>query len=233
MNKGVKIGLIVVVVIGLAVGGYFIYKKLTNGDDGQDDTYDGEDSQEPPKVDVPTPKGDSFEATPFKNKGQGDYFRLWVNRYYPKDAKSLDLSKTGAIDNSFIRKAWMKYGVIYKQQVKNWDKIKNEIPSGFIAKSGADGSYNFQIQSNGEVRLLPKRTLTQGTLAFSNNGSWYVGNHSGKWWDSGKQANVKGKNVKASNFYELAKVIDDKLAKSSFTSFTYRNNLDLENNFVD
>jgi len=229
MTKGAKIGIIVVVVVGLAVGGYFLYKKLSS--DGTDPNDTSTDEQEPQGTPTPTPNvsDSSLEKTPFKNQGQGDYFRLWVNRFYPTDAKKLDLSKTGAIDNSFIRKAWLKYGVLYKQQVKHWDKIKNPIPKSFIDKFDKKDSYNFQITDIGFVLLIPKISGTKiGFIVYDDgNGRWFYNRKpwkdGGDFWDGGKQANnkfvegAKKQNFKASNFFELAKILQNQ--KSNFSSF--------------
>ena len=56
----------------------------------------------------------SSVSTGFKNKAEGDAFRAWVNNKYPAYAKSIVLSKTGDYDNSYIRKAYAKYGAEYK-----------------------------------------------------------------------------------------------------------------------
>lgn len=49
----------------------------------------------------------------FKNKSEGDDFRLWVNTYHEDYAKSIDLDKEGSHTNSFIMKAWNKLGKKY------------------------------------------------------------------------------------------------------------------------
>ena len=61
-----------------------------------------------------TDGGSSSVSTGFKNKAEGDAFRGWVNDKYPAYAKSIVLSKTGDYDNSYIRKAYAKYGAEYK-----------------------------------------------------------------------------------------------------------------------
>jgi len=48
------------------------------------------------------------------SQADGDAFRTWVNEKYPDYAKKEDLSKTGAPDNSFIRKAFAQYGTEWK-----------------------------------------------------------------------------------------------------------------------
>lgn len=54
-----------------------------------------------------------FSPTPFKSQQSGDAFRTWVNKWHPAYAKEIDLDPKGKIDNSFIRKAWAKYGEEY------------------------------------------------------------------------------------------------------------------------
>jgi len=55
----------------------------------------------------------SPEKLPFKNKKQGDKFRKWVNKEHPKDAKRLDLDKSGSFNNSYIKRAWLEFYKIY------------------------------------------------------------------------------------------------------------------------
>jgi uncharacterized protein YxeA len=233
MTKGAKIGIVIAVIIVVGVGGYFLYTTLTDSSsDGSDENDNSVDEDAPPINTPPVsnpPSSQNYEPTPFKNQGQGDYFRLWVNRFYPKDAKAIDLSKTGAIDNNFIRKAWLKYGLLYKQQVKNWDKITNKIPSSFVDKFGKKDSYNFQINSSGNISLIPK--ISGEKIAFNSNGLWFYGSkigNMGSWWDNGKQANyeVDGKktNVKSTNFFELAKKLQAMAKKDNFSSFADKNN---------
>ena len=52
---------------------------------------------------------------PFKNKKEGDKFRLWVNETYPDYAKEIDLDEKGSHTNKFIMKAWKKYGTEYSK----------------------------------------------------------------------------------------------------------------------
>lgn len=47
----------------------------------------------------------NLPSTPFFNKEQGDKFRKWVNQYYPKYAKSIDLDPSGDFNNIWIKKA--------------------------------------------------------------------------------------------------------------------------------
>lgn len=63
---------------------------------------------------------------PFKNTSEGNRFRQWVNDTYPKYAESIDLSREGSYTNSYIQKAWLKYGKEYSAQ--NLKVPQNEKP---------------------------------------------------------------------------------------------------------
>lgn len=53
---------------------------------------------------------------PFKNREEGDKFRSWVNDNYPEYAKSIDLDRSGSFNNSYIKRAWDKYGEEYQKK---------------------------------------------------------------------------------------------------------------------
>ncbi|HRH52611.1 MAG TPA: hypothetical protein PLN38_04795 [Chitinophagales bacterium] len=50
---------------------------------------------------------------PFKTIAQGNDFRAWVNKKYPDYARSIQLDVKGSL-NSYVQKAWDKYGWEYK-----------------------------------------------------------------------------------------------------------------------
>jgi len=60
---------------------------------------------ETPKKEESKVKG---ETVPFSitNKEEGDKFRGFVNKVFPKTSKKLDLDPTGSFNNSYIKKAW-------------------------------------------------------------------------------------------------------------------------------
>ena len=223
MTKGAKIGIIVVVVIGLAVGGYFLYKKLSSdGTDGQGTDGDGtDDANKGDLINAPSNNVVSnLPTTPFQNQYQGDFFRIWINREYPKYAKEIVLSVKGDKNNAYIRKAWQKYGTEFLKRHGNILELKGSIPTSFYEK-GVNKNYDWTI-------ILDNSQLGVGNIAFYSDGTWM--NHgkspliAGKWWDGGKQAACNKDdcgsvaNVKASNFMELAKKIANtyKIKKSSF-----------------
>lgn len=50
--------------------------------------------------------GKSKAAFPFTDKVAGDKFRVWMNEWFPKASKIINLDKTGPFNNSYIKKAW-------------------------------------------------------------------------------------------------------------------------------
>jgi len=72
----------------------------------------------------------SKRKSPFKNKEEGDKFRKWVNDTYPKEAKEMDLDVSGSHTNSYIMRAWKKFGDPYKKSKgKSVDNSKNKEPN--------------------------------------------------------------------------------------------------------
>ena len=50
------------------------------------------------------------EKVPFSTEEEGNTFREYINTTYPEYAKKINLDKTGSFDNTYIQKAWDKYG---------------------------------------------------------------------------------------------------------------------------
>lgn len=70
----------------------------------------------------PTPEKQETSDLPFKTPSEGNRFREWVNNTHPEYAKSIGLDRQGSHTNSFIRKAWSKYG-------NEFSSSKSEIPA--------------------------------------------------------------------------------------------------------
>lgn len=89
---------------------------------------------------------DEVIAMPFTNKEEGNAFRQWVNETYPDYADDIDLDKKGSYNNTYIQKAWDKYG----QQYLNKDKKPEEEglasglytdPEGNVFEKGRSGKW--------------------------------------------------------------------------------------------
>jgi len=66
------------------------------------------------------------ETTLGISKEEGNKFRQWVNANYPDYAKKINLSKEGPMNNSYIRKAWQKYGQEYQMMIQ-YDEYEDMI----------------------------------------------------------------------------------------------------------
>lgn len=212
MNKGLKIAIGIAIVGALGVAGYFIYKAITDAQD----TEDGDENQNPDApIEVGGGNENSNDKTPFKNKVQGDIFRQWVNRFYPSYAQQIDLDVSGAEDNTFMRKAWGKYGETYKKWNPKFDKAKGTaIPKSLLdayAKRKDKGALG--NNSEGAIYL---QTISLGTIDSEKVVAYFYGNGKvsfrkggkrvrfDKWWDNGKNINADKKNYSGTDYYNTA-----------------------------
>jgi LPXTG-motif cell wall-anchored protein len=68
------------------------------------------------KVEDNTP---TLPSTPFKNKTEGDAFRVWMSSAHPEFRYKNDiLGKSGEYNNSFMKEAYSKYGEEYSTYLK-------------------------------------------------------------------------------------------------------------------
>lgn len=120
---------LIVIVSLLAIGGgvgYFLWKRKKDKVKAEEEAKAKADAEAKAKADAEananantntntntnqggSPTGYTF---PFTNVTEGDAFRGWVNKTYPDYAKSIKLDPTGTL-NSFVQKAWDKYGAEY------------------------------------------------------------------------------------------------------------------------
>lgn len=213
MKKGVKIAIILATIGVTGVAGYLIYNAIKN----RGNNNDGNAPIEPSKNE-PLGNENANVKTEFKNKAQGDIFRQWVNKYYPQYAEQIDLSLSGDYDNSFIRKAWSKYGDVYKKGNPNFSKVSgNSIPKNLLdayAKDTDEGAIG--NNNTGQIYL---RTKSLGKLSgsdvfayFYSNGKVSFSRGSSRliypnWGKTGTEIYKGGKTTKGSNYFETAKKV--------------------------
>lgn len=99
---------------------------------------------------------------PFKNIEEGNNFRLWVNQNYPEYAKKIKLGKTGSFTNSYIQKAYKKFGeeylkLISPQQpkvdvVSVGNQIDKEIIKQHVAILASDAFEGREVGERGEEK---------------------------------------------------------------------------------
>lgn len=127
MNKGGKIGLVVVLFVLLGVGGYYGYKML----------YKPKEEEDNDEIIIIDPKkdgggggggGSTTYTFPFKTTDEGNKFRAWINTKYPTYAREINLDISGGL-NSYVEKAWIKYGAEYTKDGANVDTKPIELAS--------------------------------------------------------------------------------------------------------
>jgi hypothetical protein len=213
MNKALKIAIGIATIGIIGTAGYLIYQAVKRNRDGE-----GEDEQAPavdPPAVVEGGKEDSSDKTPFTNKAQGNLFREWINKFYPTYAKANDISVSGDFDNAFIRKAWGKYGDVYKKGSPTFLKVKgNAIPELLLkAYNSKKDKGVLGSNSSGDIYL---RTTTLGKLISKDTYAYFYGSGkinfllgstrvaSGRWWDNGKKISIDNKTYSGDNFYNTA-----------------------------
>lgn len=122
MDKKKKIIVIVVIAIIIIAIGVSIYFLTKDNDDSDNKKYDEnldnkdlDNINKPKKDESVLTNNKPLANTPFKNEAEGNAFRDWVNNFYPSWATENKLDRTGAFNNSYIKKAWAKFGNEYGQ----------------------------------------------------------------------------------------------------------------------
>jgi hypothetical protein len=211
MNKGLKIAIGVATIGVIGTASYFIYKAIKKARDAKNNENE---SQEPPAVVVGGDEN-SNNPTPFKNKKQGDLFRQFINRFYPSYAQEIDLDVSGDSDNTFMRKAWGKYGETYKKFNPNFDKAKgNAIPKSLLdayalrkdkgsLSNNSKGEIFIQTSSLGNIGndKVIAYFYGSGDVSFTKAGK-RIGFY--KWWDNAKKINASKVNYTGTDFYNTA-----------------------------
>jgi hypothetical protein len=105
-----------VALLGVGVGTYLYFRGRTTGKQLKNDGKVYIPPVVPPPSTTSTSTSGSISVTvPFKNEMEGNAFRDWVNNNYAAWAKTNELDRKGKHNNSYIQKAWAKYGVEYSE----------------------------------------------------------------------------------------------------------------------
>ena len=163
----------------------------------------------------PTPNvGKSETSFPFTTNEEGNKFRAWMNEYYPKTSKSLQLdaksTRSDGFNNSYMKKAWntsldksvstkfgvSTYGDLYNKQVLKSSNI------GKVAGKMASGAQTIGTKTKGKKNdagyYLSKNQEAVGKIAyvkgdFVNLRSSPKVDDGGFNWNTGKKVNGKNK----------------------------------------
>lgn len=171
------------------IGIYFGWKKIKNNKSKSECEKKGGTWDEvtktcvlPVKIETPastqtqTPVNTSTETYPATGLSQsdGDAFRAWVNEKYPDYAKKVDLSKTGAPDNTFIRKAYAQYGTEWKNSKSGKTTI---LPTNADSFNKLASSIGTPIYLTTDGRRVTRKDFTiKGASSFDIlfGGTWKI-----------------------------------------------------------
>ncbi len=173
------LGLVIFSLVAVAgVVGYIVWKKYKEKKDGKKDekTPDGTpDGINQTLTDTNiAPSGFTF---PFKTKEEGNNFRAWVIAKDPAYAKSIKLDPTGEL-NSFLEKAWLKYGEIYTKEGSGTSITQPLTMTDYaqLAKVVIDAKSKTArvVGDKIVVDLLNNYGTVMGAIEFSQGGTFYA-----------------------------------------------------------
>jgi hypothetical protein len=193
MTKGQKA---LVWTLSIAVGGvatYLIYRAMKCRINPAKCTPEGEETLLDSAIEKTKEivSGESSKGTPFKTKKEGDTFRAWVNDKYSEYAKSIDLDRSGKYDNSYIRKAWAKFGEEYsklsaKPTTYGLIDVQSNLGNNYVAdlsrtdrivvKGKIYGRHQVNFYNNGRFAILDVGSDEDPTILYKElKGNWYEG----------------------------------------------------------
>lgn len=225
-NAGFYILLGTLVLGGAAAAYFFYFKPKMDEKKKEAEPLPEQDNANQPQP-TPQPSTDSsLMETPFKNEGQGDAFRAWVNKFYPAYAKSIDLDITGKTNTTAIKKAWTKYGNEYIKGNPDWEKY-----TGSIGSLGVPDKLKLFIERKvGELKQKPEdksyyvlvnAKTPKGTpysIRFSENGGFAAFTKDKNWFYGGFSDGGRSIKVNKDNYKDIYKTKD--LAGKSFKGET-------------
>lgn len=193
LNKGLKIaiGIALVGITGATI--FFVVKRIKQArskakEKLDESNNDADSGTQKPQSSRPSTTTTTTTTTniPFKNNTEGNLFRAWVNDTYPKYAKEIKLERTGSYNNSYIQKAYDKYGNQYeaykkKIRVNDWVKVTtrnkqttyfgNPIAVSGQVNTGYSRGYDKSAPANFKykVRRISKDGATGEEMAYIFN----------------------------------------------------------------
>lgn len=179
-------------VVAVAVTGIVLWRNRNKGEDTTDT-----DLADTSSTSSGSSSSSSLPSTPFKNKAEGDAFRNWIVNTYPIYATSIVLDRTGAYDNNYIRKAYVKYGADYskvsmltgvKFQLSGWQEVS--LKGDYVSAEFNSGDYRVKFYNNGRYAIWKKAGWSWDLIqkgSFSSNGNRLIvtdGLNSGKTFEN-------------------------------------------------
>lgn len=137
-----------------------------------------------------TPK-ETYPATPFKSKEEGNAFRAWVNKTKPDWRLKGDvLAPTGEFDNSTIRAAYKEFGSAYQAELKKLADSKKS-----VAKSDKQQSSAAQRKAFGEKLYNQFLMSKKGSVKIRPIGGKDIIGNPTYYYDSGRKTYTKDGNI--------------------------------------
>jgi hypothetical protein len=115
-----------------------------------------------------------FPATPFTNNTEGNAFRGWVNDNYPTYAREIDLDRTGAYDNNYIRKAYAKYGAEYQQSIASGVPPVKPSTADFTKLSALVGAFTKLVNNSSKLQIATSSDYPKVVIDFYPEGLMVV-----------------------------------------------------------
>ncbi len=130
--------------------------------------------------------------TPFTNTTEGNAFRGWVNDNYPAYAREIDLDRTGQYDNSYIRKAYVKYGAVYQQSLSMGSGTATAQPTtaDFTKLSALVGAFPKLVNNSTKLQIATSNDRPRILIDFYPEGLLVVQKDASFW--SSVYAKVSG-----------------------------------------
>jgi len=128
-----------------------------------------------------TSSSSGFPPTPFTNTTEGNAFRGWVNDNYPAYAQEIDLDRTGEYDNSYIRKAYAKYGVDYQESLTSGGVVSKPTQADFTLLKSLVGAFPKEVNTSTKLQIATSSDRPRILIDFYNEGLMVVQKNSSIW----------------------------------------------------
>lgn len=165
--------------LGVAVGGtglFFLGKYIkdkyfpSGGLDNTNVNNFGRQTQGGGMASTSTSNIASLPPTPFTNNTEGNAFRGWINDNYPTYARQIDLDRTGAYDNDYIRKAWAKYGAEYQQSMASGVPPVKPSTADFTKLSALVGAFTKLVNDSSKLQIATSSEYPKILIDFYPEG---------------------------------------------------------------
>lgn len=143
--------------VGVGIGAFLYFRNRPKKDElkNNGNVYTPPVTPPPPPASQTSGSGNISVTVPFKNEMEGNAFRDWVNNTHSAWADTNDLDRKGSYNNSYIQKAWAKYGVEYSaHQAKGSQSPSNSGVQDLQKVMTAMSSYTTTANSSERIQFM-------------------------------------------------------------------------------